>query len=531
MSSQYEHLSLATGGAAQPSPNPATDDEWDREVTKGGLIFFSPSPSPSPSPPSPPLPLEIIGTIAFYLVKRFPKTVLEISLCSRKVYQAAAPALVAAASFPDYCTDASLASLLQDSQGVGKLSLVSELSLDDDTSGFLAASLLLSCRSLRKLVAYVYDSTFFRSMAISPSKSSLTFLNLALADDVTVDRDLPGLNLPSLRHLEISSSSAATENVLIALDRGQSLRPVTHLELTMELLYPENRALQLRSEDFKHGFEHLVQLAIRGHNIHRSTLVTLSLGTFGNAIESLHLDLNVPYIAGTPEDHFSTEPLPEDFRFNLSELKALSLTGAFHSTLIDAFSDPNDTPALSKVHCSFSLASVGPLPLEDYTFSHHFASRIREWTVHRRPTHTRVPWLPFFKLSQLPCFKPKELTDSTSERNAKDITTSNSFVWPIICTMRSLEKITNIKVLTRDILTCGIPCQAKLMSLVLIVSGLSEADVYAVVNILASCPSESMLYLVRLPSDRNSPAELREEFGYWDRMREEKVFGDRLGYW
>lgn len=477
------------------------------------------------APPSPALPMEVIGMIAKFLWN-YPKTVLELCLISKEAYHAAIPALLISATAWQ-SDEKGLSSLLRDSQGVRKTTFVRHLRLGAKVDSWLASSLLQMCESLQSLEVVngnIRKPLFFNSIALAPFSLQLRLLHIRVDDDCSINPNLSALTFSALRDLKIAARADVTQNIIVALDRGRSLINITKLKLFRIFKAPSgapDRSLQMGPSPLLHNanFQDLINHELNGFFIHPHTFLALSNGFFGRKIERLSL------ITCAPEDSepnpFLEESLPATLRFDLPRLKVLVWRGPFHSTIADAFSDPKNCASLVEVSCQFVDGDLGPVPLDDYVFQRHLVSAISCWHVHQRTDETRAPWRVFYNLSLRKEFRPTTLCDHCTPQ---ELALTPSTPWARICMMTSLRWLHDLKLMTHDLLMCGVPPNVKSMSLGLFMSGLKVADVDHVVKTLSKVKKGD----IEIVDDKDPQFE--EEAGRWEELIEEDALGGRLSW-
>lgn len=484
------------------------------------------------------LPPEVLNLIGLCLFKS-PKTLLNLSLASRQLYHVLLPTLVKCV-LQRYrelnYRDTVIWSLFRDSLGVNKLGYVFSLDLPHGTSSgsttvrpFLLASLIQRCDRMRELKTSMGEGSdlLFSALAVAPCRLVLTKLELVVHEiGQHPGKTACRLYLPSLEKLTITAPLPQTvEDMVVALDRTNSLSRLTHLDLgTSKGTAVRNVArgrLHLSSMNIKSSFDVLTNLRIAGP-IHPATMTALANGKFGHKLTSLGL---LFVYAVNDSDDFR---MPTQLKFSFPDLKELVLTGSFHSDVLDGFADPASVPLLQTVKYGFTDHHISRIRLKDYIFPSHLIRGIQEWAAAGTAERNGIEWIPMIALCQRPEFQPRRVR--AHGVRLPRTTPVESLPWPHLCRLESVREIIKVEVGTAEILQSGIPPNTTKLELNLIVSGLEPSDVERVSDVLLTASRKSVFVVeVKLDYPGVSSDKVRAEHKEWTRLRNsDKLRGLRL---
>lgn len=212
--------------------------------------------------------------------------------------------------------------------------------------------------------------------------------------------------------------------------------------------------------------------------------------------------------------------LPEGLRFDLPNLKSLRLERGFHSTLIDALSKNEACFPACEIECAFWNYSIGPINLTTYVFHDRFIAAIKTWRISvldDDEVENTTLWNLFVRLTHNPKFQPTSLFQDSFE--VEDLERrETSWAWPNVANLGSLQKISGVKVGTRDLLVHGIPPNVKKLDLYLDPQGLDEAECETVLQILAKADQCEIHVLHNDDSLEDIDPLVQRESEYWGRV-------------
>lgn len=506
----------------------------------------------------PVFPPEVFVNIAAFLSYAYRATLLNLSLSSRGMYFLLASDLVRAAttSYLDLCKAfpclksfgrgfpfdrasrihaRALNSLFLDSQNVGKLNLVKDLEFPMQHE-LVAASLLQRCQRLEKLEIRIVDRRVLDCLASAVCATGLTDLSLNLTR-FEGRRKFCGksarLSFPQLSKLRLEGSSEGIMLVLKALDRGRSISKLYSLSLKCEEPYEKAGpgGLCITQDDLETDFKDLRYLALHG-KIKAETLISLQDGLFGSLLEKL--SLNLRSLGGPDEEPLANRlaviPLPNDLEYRFCSLVELQLGGSFHSTLMDAFSQPTGLPKLARIALRFTIPSdIGPGSLRDYTFTDRVASVVSTVSIVRITSGNGAPWSLFEKLAGHPDFRPTALEDTSFlDWGYFRTPIMTSELWSSLCSMDSLQKLKGIWAGTRSILEFGLPRNARSLELCLICSGLTPDDAQTVADLLLKRNAKIIKVEMAWETEDVAVSGSRVERDWWQELKRKKGVYDRL---
>lgn len=297
--------------------------------------------------------------------------------------------------------------------------------------------------------------------------------------------------LPNLDSLLLSGNNNMIAKVVDALDRGGSLTKLR--ELTLQNMYSVDRrrdALHIDDYTFSSRLERLRILRI-GAVFDSDTVLAVATGEFGRKIETLVLDLRTPnWWNEANEKESPLIKLPDDFGFDLPELKSLSLGGHFHATIVSAFGNPNSCPSLEDITFSSRGVCLGPIHLDDYTFPDHFLSKVKgTWRMDQGSCRF------FAKLASQMCFRPAKIIDS---RRFRPLPASlDERPWPYLSRLESVTELQGFQASTGEFLEFGLPPKlSKLVEWELTPSGLDRHDIRKLAEMINKIDQASIRVLV-----------------------------------